>query len=441
MRRCYGNSSNLEANNDEIYVSDVYDNDDEDMVFPVKSKFIFFVFLLFFIPSLCFSIFVGVKYFLSLEDNPLRFIVSKVSIDENHNSQISDVILEKNDMNIQVIVDDVDDVETYSPVHFSSDVTYYVRNQLSEEHKALYDSLYLDLLNMQPTIIMKVDTSLVSDLFDFVLAEHPELYYINGYTYYEYANYVSVEPNYTMTRNHRAECQKQIDEQCNAWLAQIPIDADDYTKVKMLYEILIMNVDYNVNASDNQNIISVFLNKNTVCNGYASALVYMCQKLGIECTKLTGYGAGELHAWNLVKEDGNYYLVDVTWGNTLYNSVLSEKYVNYAYLNVTNKFLDKSHELISNFDVPVCFTIDNNYFYRENLLFDSVEESKNAFYNLTYDSIVSVRYADEQSYNDAIVELMSDGTIYECFDWNGNVDVRYFKDDDNFVLNVVRCDI
>ncbi len=52
----------------------------------------------------------------------------------------------------------------------------------------------------------------------------------------------------------------------------ISAEASDYDKVKYVYVTVIINTDYNLNASDNQNIYSVFVNKSSVCQGYAKGI-------------------------------------------------------------------------------------------------------------------------------------------------------------------------
>ena len=62
-----------------------------------------------------------------------------------------------------------------------------------------------------------------------------------------------------------------------------------------------------------------------VCDGFAKLFVTMANNLGVEAYRVVGYskGAGYVpgklpeqsdHAWNAIKLNGNYYLLDVTWG-------------------------------------------------------------------------------------------------------------------------------
>ena len=84
----------------------------------------------------------------------------------------------------------------------------------------------------------------------------------------------------------------------------------DYEKAKYVFEYLAGNVEYQMGTEQNQNIISVFLNKKTVCQGYANATQYLLTLLGIPAVVVTGTAEGDTHAWNLVQLDGAYYFMD-----------------------------------------------------------------------------------------------------------------------------------
>ena len=74
-----------------------------------------------------------------------------------------------------------------------------------------------------------------------------------------------------------------------------------------------MNIKWGRNK--NQNIISVFLNKKTVCQGYANATQYLLTLLGIPAVVVTGTAEGDTHAWNLVQLDGCMLFMNIaTYG-------------------------------------------------------------------------------------------------------------------------------
>ena len=66
----------------------------------------------------------------------------------------------------------------------------------------------------------------------------------------------------------------------------------------------------------------VFLSstKKVVCEGYAKAFKLLCKKANLESALIVG-NAGGPHMWNYVRmDDGNWYLVDVTWDDGRYDT-------------------------------------------------------------------------------------------------------------------------
>ena len=70
----------------------------------------------------------------------------------------------------------------------------------------------------------------------------------------------------------------------------------------------------------------VLLNQKGVCSSYAGAFKLLAQEAGLECIVVTGYLEGDLpHAWNKVKVDGQWQIVDVTNNDNevLFNALLN----------------------------------------------------------------------------------------------------------------------
>ena len=86
-------------------------------------------------------------------------------------------------------------------------------------------------------------------------------------------------------------------------------------KEQYAHDGLMLAAVYDASSPLGQSAYSALVHGKTVCAGYARAYQYLLQQLGIPCYYCTGY-AGEDHAWNIVKLDGDYYNVDVTWDDT-----------------------------------------------------------------------------------------------------------------------------
>ena len=108
-------------------------------------------------------------------------------------------------------------------------------------------------------------------------------------------------------------------------LADAPKEGSDYEKALYVFEKLIDEVDYVEDSADNQNIISVFLNHETICQGYAYATQYLLEKLGVSCTTVIGMSVTDrMHGiWCSWTE--HIIILDTTWGNSQYLSRQSEQ--------------------------------------------------------------------------------------------------------------------
>jgi hypothetical protein len=100
--------------------------------------------------------------------------------------------------------------------------------------------------------------------------------------------------------------------------------SSDYDKVCAIYSYIADNVTYDKEHLNDPNYMlkqsayAALINKTAVCQGYASLFYYMANNAGLDCRIIKGdsknfEGNWEHHAWNLVKLDGKYYFVDVTW--------------------------------------------------------------------------------------------------------------------------------
>lgn len=263
-----------------------------------------------------------------------------------------------------------------SEVQEGSDKGYAYRS-ISPEAQVVYDEVLNCILSHDTKITVSTKDQDVLELaYEAVRADYGGLFWVENYVYTTYSMQGEVTelefaPNYSMDQEERMVMQRSIDASVEQMLSGCSPAASDYEKVKYVFETLVRNVDYDLNAPENQNIISVFIYRSTVCQGYACATQYLLQQLGIESTVITGIADNDHHAWNLVRLDGDYYYMDTTWGNAAFTGEvdIGEDFIFYDYLNVTTEEIERTHHATEKFELPICTATADNYFVKEGLYF------------------------------------------------------------------------
>ena len=279
----------------------------------------------------------------------------------------------------------------------------------------------------------------INKIFQCVLSDHPELFYVEGYSYVKYARgekltAVEFSGTYNVDLDTAVARKEEIEAASEEILSGISRDAADYDKVKYVYETLIRSTDYDLDAPDNQNIYSVFVQHLSVCQGYAKATQYLLNRLNVPCTLVLGtVETGEGHAWNLVEVDGEYYYLDTTWGDVSYRTedlsseetlypgeedeTLFMPEINYDYLNVTTEELLRTHSIGGEIPMPLCDADTANYYVREGALFTGYDRVQmEALFQKAIETgqgDITIKCVDAVSYKEVLTALIEEQEIFD----------------------------
>lgn len=271
----------------------------------------------------------------------------------------------------------------------SEEVLYYGYQSLSKEEQKVYRQIAEGLEQQEAEIrITPLSEERLMTVFNMVMIDHPEYFWIEGefqYTTVEDLNEntktaIQLMPVYTVEKEQTESLKQQIEQQADAWIAEIDASFDAYEKIKSVYELLIREVEYDETSFYNQTIQSVFLEKKTVCMGYAKATQYLLNKMGIFCTLVTGNildEANSSHAWNLVRIGENYYYVDTTWGSPGYNAQGDrEDAISYSYLCCSDKIISATHKANEDILLPSCTDESYHYYRRKGCWYETYDKER-----------------------------------------------------------------
>ncbi len=144
-------------------------------------------------------------------------------------------------------------------------------------------------------------------------------------------------------------------------------DMTDFEKELALHDWLVAHCKYDESThdretpegrADNTNPYGVLAKNYGICLGYATTFQLFMDLAEVECITVVGaaFDSRDDHAWNMVKLDGKWYCVDVTWDDPLWNSDMAAKAVwdrvHHEYFNITSEEMRESNHQWDYENVP-----------------------------------------------------------------------------------------
>lgn len=276
-------------------------------------------------------------------------------------------------------------------------------NSVAEE-KDENDIYPCSIVNMENTVLTQAEIRLVITA---VKEDNPMLFWLTdkfgfsnteGYTAIQLYSYEPPEKIKTM--------QNKLNKEVNKFINSVEYGLDDFSLELLAHNYINDRCKYDDDVKDSDDDYLAFtpygaiVNGNAVCEGYAKAFGYLLSQLGIESKCIVGKGSQELHMWNAVKINGNWYYTDISWDD-------SKEYSRYDYFNITESQLKKDHTISKvyskcssdevngtngvkainfNLSVPECDSTEENYYVKEAVHFTDLysyqnDEMTNALYN------------------------------------------------------------
>jgi len=302
------------------------------------------------------------------------------------------------------------------------------RDQLSSHEQEAYDAIARAAAARQESPVT-VDIGQEDEIQRILTAlriDHPEYFWFDGEASFVTTSVAGVAVKtectltYTMELPEIQAAHQVIEQYTAACLAELSrAEAQtDYEKIMGVYRYLIETTDY-VRTEEDQSIVSAMVSHRATCAGYARSFQYLMNQLGIPCTLALGRGLdGEAHGWNMVRCGGDWYQMDVTWGDPVGPAGEPGDSIQYTYCMITDEEIYLDHILDSDVPMPVCTADAYNYYVQTGRQMDfwdpGVYSEKMAWAVQNGEDWFAVRFSDPEAYREAVEALFGGDGIWDA---------------------------
>lgn len=250
----------------------------------------------------------------------------------------------------------------------------YCSKGFTAEEQELYNTIVANLGKLEDRMPLTTDAGVYEKILKTIRTENLAYPHVTKY-WTEYDGEFEVVVTYRMTADEISSMNMASEKVAKDIIAQLTPDMDDYEKLKFFHDYLILNCKTDKTYSFADTVYGALVEKKALCEGYAKAFAYLCNLAGIENVIVTGETYVP-HMWNMVKLDGNWYHIDVTWDkpddelHKLFPDVIL-----YQYFMATDSVIKNTHIVDTTpFLPPQAFGTSENYFSREGADVSSADE-------------------------------------------------------------------
>ena len=156
----------------------------------------------------------------------------------------------------------------------------------------------------------------------------------NGFAYYN-VSWPVYKDGYIITMYNEDALPEQVGALAQTALDGLQLTGSDADKVRQINDYVTAHVEYDYDQyqvdTNIENIegatydelrgrshssAGAFTSGKAVCDGYAAMFQALATKAGLQSVMVLGRTRGQAHAWNVVKVDGKWKLVDSTWNDS-----------------------------------------------------------------------------------------------------------------------------
>lgn len=158
-------------------------------------------------------------------------------------------------------------------------------------------------------------------------------------------------PLFPYSAEQYAQIRQAVSLFCQTYIRE---EMTDFEKEMQIIQYLVENVTYpyarylaHADTKDDHSAYGALVLGEAVCEGYAEAFCWLADACDLESRFIYGWHNNELHDWNMVKLDGNWYQLDITSDDPTMHNYLPNGYgwgnLRNQYLNLTDAQMNQDH--------------------------------------------------------------------------------------------------
>lgn len=183
------------------------------------------------------------------------------------------------------------------------------------------------LLNFEDDIDLteyKITKNEFNSIYRSVIWQNPGIFYVDQ-TYVESTSsmdtgkILNIRPNYVINKRNYAQEKARLDQRVQRILQNIDTSWPAYRQLRYLHDELDTFIEYEKDVdtygSSLYTTYGALVNNQALCHGYTLSFNYIANLLGFETRVVSSEAMN--HTWSMVKIDGQWYHVDVTWDDPI----------------------------------------------------------------------------------------------------------------------------
>ncbi len=173
------------------------------------------------------------------------------------------------------------------------------------------------------------DLAMLQLFYSNLLNDNPEYFYVKSNLSYFYSTATgvlqSIVPQYSFNASEIPGLAEKFNSAVNTAMSLIDESMSDIDKLIALHDFIVLNAEYDIETYETHNnnhptsftAYGVLVEGMGVCQSYTLAYSLLLKLADIEVS--TVQSSSLSHIWNIVKINGNWYHIDVTWDDPTFD--------------------------------------------------------------------------------------------------------------------------